>query len=76
MGRIKSTLAKRTSRSLIAKRQDFRESFEDNKRILGNNMPSKKMRNVIAGYIARLVRQKRENALKPVKKVEATEEQI
>ena len=74
MGRIKSTLAKRTSRSLIAKKGGFKESFEDNKRRLANTMPSKKMRNVIAGYISRLMRQEKDKLLHPVKKEIAQEE--
>jgi len=60
MARIKSTLAKRTSEKLM-KEQDFSENFDENKKILGSNtMPSKRMRNIIAGYISRLV--KRANA--------------
>jgi len=56
MGRIKSTLAKRTSEKVM-KEQDFSENFDDNKKILGSNtMPSKRMRNIIAGYITRLAR--------------------
>ena len=53
MGRIKSTLIKRTSKSLL-KSDIFSESFETNKKILGDSMPSKSIRNKIAGYIARL----------------------
>ena len=38
----------------------FTESFEQDKKILGsNNLPSKSMRNKIAGYIARLVKMKK-----------------
>ncbi|MEK6820680.1 MAG: 30S ribosomal protein S17e [Nanoarchaeota archaeon] len=55
MGRIKSTLTKRTAEKLIQE-QDFSEQFGENKKILGMTMPSKRMRNVIAGYISRLVR--------------------
>jgi len=54
MGRIKSTLVKRTSRKLI-ENDSFSGSFENNKRVLGSNtMPSKRIRNMIAGYISRL----------------------
>ena len=59
MGRIKSMLAKRTAEKLMQE-QEFQESFEENKKILGDTMPSKRMRNVIAGYISRLV--KKQNA--------------
>jgi len=55
MGRIKSTLIKRTSRQLIEKSDEsFGKTFEENKKALGNILPSKKMRNKIAGYIARI----------------------
>ncbi|MCD4771490.1 30S ribosomal protein S17e [archaeon] len=57
MGRIKPTLVKRTSRQLIEKSSDsFGKTFEENKKALGNTLPSKKMRNKIAGYIARIKR--------------------
>ena len=55
MGRIKSTLVKRTSKQLIgASKESFSESFEENKKSLGKTLPSKKMRNKIAGYLTRL----------------------
>lgn len=57
MGRIKSTLEKRTSRKMLKEENSFTEKFEDNKKVLGNTiMPSKKVRNKIAGYVARLKR--------------------
>lgn len=55
MGRIKPTLVKRTSRNLLERSSDsFEKTFEENKKALGKTLPSKKMRNKIAGYIARL----------------------
>ena len=55
MGRIKSTLIKRTSRQLVEKTpESFGKEFEGNKKALGNNLGSKKMRNQIAGYITRI----------------------
>lgn len=55
MGRIKSTLVKRTSRKLMAGNDSFTSDFEEVKKVLGNNtMPSKRIRNMVAGYIARL----------------------
>jgi small subunit ribosomal protein S17e len=55
MGRIKSTLIKRTSKQLIENsNESFGKTFEENKKALGNILPSKKMRNKIAGYIARI----------------------
>ena len=57
MGRIKPTLVKRTSRQLIEQsNESFGKTFEENKKALGSTLPSKKMRNKIAGYIARLNR--------------------
>ncbi|MGC9309706.1 MAG: 30S ribosomal protein S17e [Candidatus Nanoarchaeia archaeon] len=57
MGRIKSTLIKRTARKLVdGSPESFNEDFQHNKEILGNNMPSKRMRNMIAGYITRIKR--------------------
>ncbi|MEK6919246.1 MAG: 30S ribosomal protein S17e [Nanoarchaeota archaeon] len=53
MGRIKSTLIKRTAR-ILEKEEGFGEGFERNKKILGSTMPSKSVRNKIAGYIARI----------------------
>ena len=58
MGRIKSTLVKRTAEKLIKEEDAFSESFEKDKRMLGDTMPSKKVRNKIAGSIARLKKRK------------------
>ena len=55
MGRIKTTLVKRTSRELIEKSpESFSSNFGENKKSLGGTMPSKPLRNKIAGYISRL----------------------
>jgi len=55
MGRIKSTLIKRTSRQLIEKSDEsFGKTFEENKKALGSTLPSKRTRNRIAGYVARI----------------------
>jgi small subunit ribosomal protein S17e len=55
MGRIKSTLIKRTSRQLLDKSpESFGKTFEENKKALGATLPSKRMRNKIAGYVARI----------------------
>jgi ribosomal protein S17E len=59
MGKIKTAMIKRASRELLARGDlEFDTTFEHNKSILGHNMPSKKTRNKIAGYIARLNQQK------------------
>lgn len=68
MGKIKTRIIKRTAETLKAKEIPFTESFEDNKKILGNNMPSRKMRNQIAGYLARLKRREKEEIPEALKK--------
>ncbi len=63
MGRIKSTLVKRTARSLLKEENLFNESFEQDKKLLGDTMPSKKVRNKIAGYLARLKKMQKEKTV-------------
>ena len=59
MGRIKTALVKRTTFELLKDEEiDFSPDFEKNKKLLKNLMPSKKIRNKIAGYLARLVKAK------------------
>lgn len=63
MGRIKTTLIKRTAKKLIKENKDkFKKDFEENKKIIAEvaDIPSKKLRNVIAGYITRLIKQQKE----------------
>ncbi len=54
MGKIKGKLIKRTSENLLKEGIEFSEDFEQNKKVLGDEMPSKKIRNQMAGYLARL----------------------
>lgn len=61
MGRIKSTLIKRTARKLMEESDLFSDKFEENKKTLGNSMPSKRIRNMVAGYVTRLKRQEKDN---------------
>ena len=61
MGRIKTTLIKRVSKQLIREHgKDFKKDFDENKTLVSKyaDIPSKKIRNVIAGYVTRLVKQK------------------
>ena len=60
MGRIKSTLVKRTARNLLKEDNVFSEDFEKNKKVLGNTMPSKRLKNKIAGYISRLKKREKQ----------------
>jgi ribosomal protein S17E len=59
MGRIKSLMVKRAAKQLLESEHSFNQDFEHNKKILGQTMPSKPIRNKIAGYIARLEKAKR-----------------
>jgi len=54
MGRIKSKLVKRTAHNLLKEENRFDSSFENNKKILKGTMPSKKIRNQVAGYLSRI----------------------
>jgi len=62
MGKIKSKLIRRSARIFLEKGIEFEGNFEKNKKILGNNtMPSKKLRNQMAGFLAREKKQKKIN---------------
>lgn len=56
MGRIKSKLIKRTGKVLLSEENIFSDKFENNKKILKGLMPSKKIRNQVAGFITRKMR--------------------
>ncbi len=59
MGRIKTKLIKRTGNLLFkTHKKKFDTDFDHNKKAVEQvvTMPSKKMRNVLAGYLTRLVR--------------------
>ncbi|MGD9276461.1 MAG: 30S ribosomal protein S17e [Candidatus Pacearchaeota archaeon] len=59
MGKIKSKTIKNSAANLISEGVEFTENFEENKKILKNTMPSKKIRNQMAGYLVRLKKQQR-----------------
>ncbi len=63
MGKIKTKTIKKAAQALIEKDIEFSESFEKNKKILKNISPSKKVRNQIAGYIARLKKRERKEKI-------------
>lgn len=61
MGKIRPAYIKRLARELVQKYPDvFTTDFETNKRLVEKyaNVPSKKVRNRVAGYIVRLVKQR------------------
>ena len=60
MGKIKSKMMRRTADTLLKEGVPFEKDFEKNKKVLGNTMPSKKLRNRIAGLISRMKKQEEE----------------
>lgn len=63
MGRIKTILVKRVTHRLMELYGDrFTDDFEENKQIVNEliETPSRKLRNIIAGYATRLVKKSRE----------------
>jgi len=63
MGRIKTKLIKGITNKLVDKhRQDFKENFEENKKLVSKfaDIKSAKIRNVIAGYVTRLMSNKKD----------------
>jgi len=62
MGRIKTTMIKRVSNKLMReKRDEFCDDFESNKKKVGEllDIKSKKIRNIISGYITKLSKNKK-----------------
>lgn len=62
MGKTKSKLIRRTSKELLEKNIEFKDNFEKNKKILGRNMPSKRVRNQMAGFLTRTKKQEKKKA--------------
>jgi len=63
MGRIKTKLIKRNVKELIQIYPNkFSTDFNDNKKVVTETteLNSKKLRNVMAGYVTRLMRNKKE----------------
>ena len=59
MGRIKTTLVKRNGKKLVGLYSNkFTADFTQNKVILKDiaDIPSKKIRNIVAGYVTRLMK--------------------
>jgi ribosomal protein S17E len=54
MGKIKSKMMRKTANTLTKEDLGFNKDFEKNKAILGKTMPSKRLRNRIAGLISRM----------------------
>lgn len=60
MGRIKSMMIRRAASELAESVEGFGENFETNKKILKDTMPSKSVRNKVAGQLVRLAKLKRQ----------------
>ena len=63
MGRIKTTMVKRATLEIVKDhRGELKEDFESNKKIVDRfaEFPSKKVRNIVAGYVTRLMKRKEE----------------
>lgn len=58
MGRIKSKLVKRTTKTLLKEENKFSSNFNKNKEMVKGQISSKKIRNQIAGYLARFKKNK------------------
>ena len=64
MGRIKTKLVKRITKQLVSEhKEEFSEDYNKNKEVLKKYIITKspKIRNVIAGYSSRLIKQSKEN---------------
>lgn len=55
-------MMRRTADTLLKEDVEFSQDFDKNKKILGDTMPSKKLRNRIAGLISRMKRQEARRA--------------
>lgn len=63
VGRIKTQLTKRVTNKIVSEhRSELQEDFQSNKQIVTKfaEIPSKKLRNIIAGYATRLAKHKEE----------------
>lgn len=66
MGKIKSKIIKRTAKALLERGMEFGEEFNANKKLLKKEMPSKKIRNQIAGYLVRIKRNEKKVRTKKI----------
>lgn len=66
MGRIKTMLVKRTVKKLMDENRGmFKPDFEHNKQQVKTilDIPSKKLRNIVAGYVTKLAKKEGNEAL-------------
>jgi ribosomal protein S17E len=62
MGKIKTKLIKRTSKEICSGGVEISTEFEKNKKLLVEGMPSKKVRNQIAGCLTKIAKNKKKEA--------------
>ena len=63
MGRIKTALTKRITLELVDRyKKDFSTDFDKNKILVSKraDIKSKKIRNIVAGYVSRLIRKNKD----------------
>ncbi len=80
MGKVRTKVVKRTAKEMLEKFPNkFTTNFEENKQVLMEvaEIPSKRLRNRIAGYITRLVKQRKrvEQQLAMRQEINLTEEE-
>jgi len=77
LGKVRTSLVKRTARELLAKYPDlFTEDFQHNKKVVSQLTvwSSKKLRNQVAGYVTSLVKlQKKRQQLRAAEEGQAAQ---
>ncbi|MBT4257919.1 30S ribosomal protein S17e [archaeon] len=68
MGKIKSKFVRRTAGIFKERDVEFSEDFAENKKILKDTMPSKKVRNQMAGFLSRVKRQEKKEEIKALRR--------
>jgi ribosomal protein S17E len=76
MGRIKTLMIKKAASQLFEEVEGFTEDFEKNKKLLKDTMPSKSVRNRVAGGLVKLAgKQKKKTKKKKTESEEVLDEQ-
>ena len=75
MGRIKQLMVKKAALQLFEQVEGFNDNFENNKKLLKDTMPSKSVRNKVAGGLVRLAnKQKQKDKPKKTRDEEVSNE--
>ena len=67
MGKTKSKTIRRAANNFVQEEIEFTDDFTENKKILGKTMPSKKVRNQMAGLLTRMKKQEKAERAKMMK---------